>query len=72
MEFTVERQRAGSWQVVATAVEAESALQAVTRSSPEPGTHRATERSAYALGEYFRVPELGPPEPIAPPGAPPA
>jgi hypothetical protein len=72
MQFTVERQNIGIWHVVSAAIEAEDALQAVTESSTDPGTHRATPQGNYGLGEYFDVPELGPPEPIAPPGSPPA
>jgi len=70
-QFSVERQNLGFWHVVAPAVEADSALQAVIRSSSEAGTHRATPQGTYGLGEYFVVPEWGPPKPIVPPGSPP-
>jgi len=43
----------------------------VIRSSSEAGTHRATPQGTYGLGEYFVVPEWGPPKPIVPPGSPP-
>lgn len=72
MQFTVERQNIGIWHLVAAAVEAEDAFQAIACSATEPGTHRATPRGTHGLGEYFVVPELGPPQPIAPPGSPPA
>jgi hypothetical protein len=71
MRFTVERLQIGIWHVVAASIEADSALEAVIQSSTEPGTHRATPRGNYGLGEYFIVAESGPPQPIAPPGAPP-
>lgn len=70
IQFTVERQNLGFWHVVAAAVVAESALEAVIQSCSEAGTHRATPRGG--LGEYFVVPECGPPVTIAPPGALPA
>ena len=66
MDFTVERESAGSWHLVASAVEAETAAQAVARACSDEGLYRAGPLGATGLRELFVVPSWGPPEPVEP------
>lgn len=64
MNFTVEREAAGSWQLVADVVEAESAAQAVARACTDDGLYRAGPLGTTGLREHFVVPPWGPPEAV--------
>jgi hypothetical protein len=68
MDFTVERESDGSWHLVAGAIEAESAAQAVARACVDDGLYRAGPLGTTGIREHFVVPPWGPPEAVEPLG----
>lgn len=66
MDFTVERELLGSWDLVTGAIAANDAAQAVARACSDPGLYRASPIGTSGLHEHFMVPSWGPPEPVEP------
>lgn len=64
MDFTVERNEAGDWKLIAAAVMADDAAQAVRRAGFDAGLYRASPLGTSGLDEHFVVPVWGPPEPV--------
>lgn len=65
MHFAVQGRYGGSWHLVG-AIEAESAIQAVSRAAPDAGLYRAGPLGTTGLERHFVVPTWGPPEPVEP------
>lgn len=63
--FIVEAESDGGWTLIAEAVEARSALQAVARAAPLEGRYRVrSPDEAHRCPQLFLVPPWGPPEPL--------
>ena len=64
MHFRVERERGGIWHEITSAIEANSAAQAVARACSDAGRYRAGPHGSTDEVEHFVVPAWGPPEPV--------
>lgn len=62
VQFTVEREEGGGWELVAAEVEASSHHQAVVRASTHAGIYRASLHGVTGSHQHFAVPGWGPPE----------
>ncbi len=63
--FTVEGETAGDWALIAEAVEAGSAIQAVAHAARREGRYRVrSPAEPHQAPHHFWVPAWGPPEPL--------